>query len=98
MKKGIEILVIDSLTGEIKHRVNETFSFEKGTKPAPETFKRFEDFGRGFCRLIQKEDNLVIQVSSKILPEYTQLGLFNPVSEIRTAYVHFNEMGQKSSH
>lgn len=98
MKKGVEILVVDSLTGEIKHRVSETFSFEKGVDPLPDCVKRFESFGRGFCRLLHKEDNVVIQISSRNLPEYSQLGLFNPVSEIRAAYVHFNEMGKNASH
>lgn len=93
MKKGIEILVIDSLTGEIKHRLNETFSFEDNVLPTPEQVSRFEAFGRGFCRLLSQHSNYVVQMSAKDLKEHHQLGLFSPVSELRAAYVHFNEMG-----
>lgn len=93
MNKGIELLVIDKLSGEIKHRLNETFSFEDGVLPTPDQYLRFEQFGHGICRLLAKNSNFVIQISATDLQNLRELGLFTPVSSRRANYVHFHEMG-----
>lgn len=85
MKRSVEILVIDKLSGEIKYRVRN--SFEITNQDPNALYNRFEEYGRGFARLMLDNPDNVIQVSFKDLVEPTQALLFRPSSSRRVKCV-----------
>lgn len=87
MKKGVEILVVDRMTGEIKNSTRQTIEFFDSFTPEA-TKAIFRGFANFLFLEMKKSDNLCVQFNFDNIPDANvhQGKIYFPVSTKKAQY------------